>query len=125
MKLEHVAIDVPDPESFIAWWCENLGFRRSAPGSAFIMDDSGTAGLEIYRTDKTESAPDYGAMDSMTLHIAFVSDDVAADAERLVKAGGRLETLKTDDPSFHMAIVRDPWGVPVQLCRRTASVFIG
>ena len=76
MKLEHVAIDVPEPEAFIEWWCSNLGFRRSAPGSAFIMDDSGTAGLEVYRTQNTPAAPGYPAMDPMTLHIAFVSSDV-------------------------------------------------
>ena len=43
MKLEHVAIDVPDAEAFKAWWCKNLGMRVSSnPG--FIMDDSGTIG---------------------------------------------------------------------------------
>jgi catechol 2,3-dioxygenase-like lactoylglutathione lyase family enzyme len=125
MKLEHVAIDVPDPEAFIGWWCENLGFRRSAPGSAFIMDDSGTAGLEVYRTDRTAAAPDYRAMDPMTLHVAFVSADVEADAKRLVAAGATLVELKTGDDSFHMAMLRDPWGVPVQLCRRAKTVFVG
>ena len=125
MKLEHVAIDVPEPEAFIEWWCSNLGFRRSAPGSAFIMDDSGTAGLEVYRTQNTPSAPGYRAMDPMTLHIAFVSSDVEADAKRLVAAGATLVELKTADDAFHMAMLRDPWGVPVQLCRRAKSIFIG
>ncbi len=67
MKLEHVAIDVSDPEAFIQWWCQNLGFRRSADGSAFIMDDSGIMGLEVYRTGETPSAPDYKVMNAMTL----------------------------------------------------------
>ena len=124
MKLEHVAIDVSDPEAFIGWWCANLGFRRAAEGSAFIIDDSGTMGLEIYRTGETQSAPDYGAMNAMTLHVAFASQDVKVDAERLVAAGARLEQLKLDAPEFHMAILRDPWGVPVQLCRRAKSIFL-
>lgn len=124
MKLEHVAIDVSDPEAFIAWWCTNLGFRRSAEGSAFILDDSGTMGLEIYRTGETKTAPDYSAMNAMTLHIAFVSEDVKADAERLVAAGAKIEQLKIDTPEFHMAILRDPWGVPVQLCKRAKSIFL-
>lgn len=123
MKLEHVAFDVADPEKLIAWWCENLGFRRSAPGSAFIIDDSGTMGLEIYRTGETPAAPDYTAMNSMTLHIAFVSEDVKADVDRLVAAGATLETLKVDNPAFHMAILRDPWGVPIQLCKREHTIF--
>lgn len=123
MKLEHVAIDVGEPEELITWWCDNLGFRRSAPGSAFIIDDSGIMGLEIYRTGETPVAPDYKKMDAMTLHIAFVSEDVKADADRLVAAGAVLETLKLDVPSFHMAILRDPWGVAIQLCKREHTIF--
>ena len=124
MKLEHVAIDVPDAEAFIEWWCANLGLRRSSPGSAFLMDDSGTAGLEVYRTGETPAAPDYKAMNAMTLHIAFASDDVKGDAERLAAAGGTIEQLKLDNPAFHMAIVRDPWGVAIQLCRREKTIVI-
>ena len=123
MKLEHVAIDVADPEAFKAWWCENLGFRVS-PNPGFIMDDSGTAGLEVYRTGETPSAPDYGSMNSMTFHVAFVSDDVKADVDRLVAAGATVEQLKLDNPAFHMAILRDPWGVAIQLCKREKTIFI-
>ena len=123
MKLEHFAIDVPDAEAFKAWWCKNLGMRVSTnPG--FIMDDSGTVGLEIYRTGETAAAPDYKAMNSMTLHVAFVSDDVEADVKRLVEAGATLEQLKVDNPAFHMAILRDPWGVAIQLCRRANTIFL-
>ena len=118
MKIEHVAIDVPDAEAFIAWWCGNLGFRRSAPGSAFIVEESGSMAFEVYRTGETPSAPDYRSMNSMTLHVAFESEDVKADADRLVAAGAVLEQITLENPAFHMAILRDPWGVPVQLCKR-------
>lgn len=124
MKLEHIAFDVPEPEEFIAWWCTHLGFRRSAPGSAFIVDDSGEMCLEIYRTGATPAAPDYAKANAMSMHIAFVSADVRADADRLIAAGARLESIQTEDPNFHVAILRDPWGVPVQLCRRAKKVFI-
>jgi hypothetical protein len=60
----------------------------------------------------------------MTMHIAFVSADVKADADRLVAAGARLESIQTENPDFHVAILRDPWGVPVQLCRRAKTVFL-
>ena len=123
MKLEHVALDVSDPDKFIDWWCHNLGFRRSKPGSAFILDDSGVMGLEIYRTGETPQAPEYAKMNSMTLHIAFVSDDVKRDCDRLVEAGATLEQLSLENPAFHMAILRDPWGVPIQLCKRANSIF--
>ncbi len=123
MKLEHVAIDVPDAEATIAWWCENLGFRRSAPKSAFIIDDSGEMGLEVYRTGETPAAPEYTAMNSMTLHVAFVSEDIQADVDRLVAAGAKLETITLENPAFQMAILRDPWGVAIQLCKREHSIF--
>jgi catechol 2,3-dioxygenase-like lactoylglutathione lyase family enzyme len=123
MKLEHIALDVSDPDKFIDWWCHNLGFRRSKPGSAFILDDTGVMGLEIYRTGETPQAPDYGKMNSMTLHVAFVSEDVKRDADRLVEAGAVLEQLTLDNPQFHMAILRDPWGMPIQLCKRANSIF--
>jgi hypothetical protein len=62
-------------------------------------------------------------MNPMTRHIAFVSEDIKADVDRLVAAGARLEKLSLDNPAFHMAILRDPWGVPVQLCKREHSIF--
>ena len=63
-------------------------------------------------------------MNSMTLHVAFASDDVKADVDRLVAAGAKVEQLKLDNPDFQMAIVRDPWGVAIQFCRRKNSIFI-
>lgn len=123
MKLEHIAFDVAEPDKMIEWWCHNLGFRRSKPGSAFILDDSGVMGLEIYRNSETPSAPDYKSMNPMTMHVAFVSEDVKRDADRLVAAGATLEQLNLDSPAFHMAILRDPWGVPIQFCKRASSIF--
>ena len=60
----------------------------------------------------------------MTLHVAFVSDDVKADVDRLVAAGATLEQIKMDNPAFHMAILRDPWGVAILLCKRGKSIFL-
>ncbi len=124
MKLEHIAFDVQDPEATIEWWCKNLGFRRSSPGSAFILDDSGTIGLEFYRTAKTPVSPDYRKMNAMTMHIAFAVEDVRLEAERLVAVGGTIELLDLASPDFHMAIVRDPSGIAIQLCRRAKSIFL-
>lgn len=123
MKIEHFAIDVPDAEAAIAWWCSNLGFRRAAPASAFIVEESGAMAIEVYRTGETPSAPDYKSMNAMTFHVAFESDDVKADADRLVAAGATLEQITLENPAFHMAILRDPWGVPVQLCKREKKLL--
>ena len=121
MRLEHFAIDVADPAAFKAWWTTNLGMRVSPANDAFVTDDSGTFVLEVYRTDKTPSAPDYHAIDPMTLHIAFYSDDVDADVARLVAAGAEKVEL-VHKPGFDMAILRDPQGVAIQLVKRSASI---
>ncbi len=122
MQIEHFAIDVPDAEAFKDWWCENLGLRRSPVNPGFLVDDTGKNCLEIYRTGETAAAPDYKAMNSMTLHVAFLADDVDAVVARLEKAGATTEQL-VHKPGFDMAIVRDPWGVAIQFCHRANSIF--
>ena len=123
MRLEHVAIDVADPAAFKAWWTANLGMRISTANDGFLTDDSGTFILEIYRTDKTPSAPDYRALDPMTFHIAFLSDDVDADVARLVAAGAEQVEL-VHKPGFDMAILRDPQGIAIQLVKRATSIVL-
>ena len=123
MRLEHVAVDVADPAAFKAWWTANLGMRISTANDGFLTDDSGTFILEIYRTDKTPSAPDYRALDPMTFHIAFLSDDVDADVARLVAAGAEKVEL-VHKPGFDMAILRDPQGIAIQLVKRATSIVL-
>ncbi|MFM8478773.1 MAG: VOC family protein, partial [Planctomycetaceae bacterium] len=53
MKIEHLALNVPDPLNLARWYVEHLGFtvkRRGIepPYVHFIADDSGTVMLEIY-----------------------------------------------------------------------------
>ena len=123
MHLEHVAIDVADPAAFKDWWVKNLGMRVSAASDGFITDDSGTFTLEVYRTNTTPSAPNYRSFDPMTFHIAFLSNNVDADVERLVKAGAeKVEVVHK--PGFDMAILRDPQGVCIQLVKRATSIFM-
>jgi hypothetical protein len=62
-------------------------------------------------------------MDPLILHLAFTSDDPAADAARLIDAGAALvgET-RLDDGSL-LIMIRDPWGLAIQLCRRTRALL--
>jgi len=55
----------------------------------------------------------------LTFHVAFVSENAQADKERLVAEGASyVEEMKKDDGS-HLIMLRDPWGLPLQLCQRT------
>ena len=123
MRLEHIAVDVADPDAFKEWWIRHLGMRPSAVGDAFLTDDSGTFTLEVYRTGNTPSAPDYRALDPMTFHIAFLSEDVDADVARLEAAGAERVEL-VHKPGFDMAILRDPQGIAVQLVKRANPIAL-
>lgn len=83
----------------------------------FLADSSGEEMLELYNNSKV-GVPDYANMDPLTLHIAFVCDDVAAMVDRLVAAGAILVSGPEEINGDGMAILRDPWGVATQLCDR-------
>ncbi len=123
MKIEHLAFNVEDPLAMGRWYVEHLGFevrRRTVepPYAHFLADDSGTVMLEIY-ANREAPVPDFPHLDTRALHLALVSDDVKADVDRLLKAGATLEaepqTLPTGDT---LAMLRDPWGVAIQLVKR-------
>jgi catechol 2,3-dioxygenase-like lactoylglutathione lyase family enzyme len=54
MKLEHIALQVPDPVAMADWYVKHLGMRvvRSGPPPAqarFIADSAGRTVLEVCR----------------------------------------------------------------------------
>jgi glyoxylase I family protein len=128
LKIEHIALQVPDPVELAEWYVANLGMRvvRSfgAPAHArFIADGDGQTVLEVYSNPKA-SLIDYRKLDPLHLHIAFAVEDVAATRQRLLAAGatpeGEVSITNTGDT---LAMVRDPWGVPVQLVKRAKALL--
>jgi catechol 2,3-dioxygenase-like lactoylglutathione lyase family enzyme len=122
MKLEHVALLVADPVAVAAWYVEHLGMRVVRTGDApaharFLADDAGASVLEIY--GGTQSVPDYRAMDPALLHVAFAAADVDATRSRLIEAGavpvGDVAVTAAGD---RFAMLRDPWGLALQLAGR-------
>jgi glyoxylase I family protein len=122
MKLEHFALNVIDPVAMAKWYVEHLGLKivrqvADAPYTHFLADSSGTILLEIYN-NPPDQVPSYAAMDPLQLHVAFVSEDPEADKIALLDAGATfVEELLFDDGS-HLAMLRDPWGLAIQLCKR-------
>ncbi len=128
MKLEHVALNVPDALSLARWYVEHLGLtvrRRmmEEPWAHFLADDSGTVMLELY-TNTSVAVPDYGQLEAANLHLAFESDDLMADLLRLRLAGAttppETEFMPNGD---EVAMFRDPWGVPLQLVKRSRPLL--
>ena len=53
------------------------------------------------------------------LHFAFAVDDPAAVRERLLAAGASAEgELTTTAAGDQLAMLRDPWGLAIQLAKR-------
>lgn len=128
MKIEHVALQVKNPKAVAAWYRDHLGFSivRSMdkdPFTTFVADDSGKVLVEIYH-NATQPVPDYRSQSPYLLHLAFSSGDVDADGERLLSAGATLEWKKERTPAGdELLMLRDPWGFPIQLVRRSAPMI--
>lgn len=122
MRFEHIALNVAEPKAMAAWYCQHLGLRvrRALPDAAqthFLVDDSDQMMLEIY-CHPDAALPDYSNMHPLVLHLAFVSADPYADCKSLQKAGAKwVDEVNLADGSL-LLMLRCPWGVALQLCRR-------
>lgn len=123
MKIEHTAYQVADPVALTQWYVAHLGLRikraqTAPPYGVFLADDGDAVMLEFYANPKV-SVPDYGAMDPLLLHLAFTSGDVAADRARLIAAGATpVGDVMSNETGDTVAMLRDPWGLAVQLVSR-------
>ena len=128
MRIEHMAINVADPVGMARWYGENMGTKVVREGAGpinarFIADASGNVILEVYN-NPPDAVPDYAHMDPLLLHIAFMVDNVAEAREKLIAAGataqGGIDVLDNGD---EMTMVRDPWGIAIQLLKRAEPML--
>ena len=128
MKIEHVALQVPDPVALADWYVKHLGLSVAREGgepahARFLLDSAGSVMLEVYRNPRL-TPPDYHGLDPLLLHLAFVSEQPAADRDRLVKTGAKIaEDLATSPAGDQFVMLRDPWGIPVQLVKRAEPML--
>lgn len=126
MKIEHIAFNVADPVAVAAWYCAHCGLRVvrhiPQPTQTHFLADSHSTILEIY-CNPPDQVPDYRKMSPLLFHLALASSDPAADSERLIAAGAVfVEELRQADGS-HLVMLRDPWGVGLQLCKRARALL--
>ena len=123
MKIEHTAYQVEDPVGLGQWYSTHLGMRikrrqSEPPFGHFLADDGDTVMLEFYRNPAL-TVPDYRSMDPLLLHLAFRTDDVPGTRTRLIAAGATAEgEVVRTAAGDEVAMLRDPWGLAVQLVRR-------
>jgi len=122
MKFEHFALNVEDARASAQWYTNHLGLkivrsRPDPPYTMFLADDTGRVIFEVY-SNTAAPVPDYAATHPLCFHIAFLADDPNATRMRLLAAGATPAYEETLPDGSFLIMVRDPWGVPLQLVRR-------
>jgi catechol 2,3-dioxygenase-like lactoylglutathione lyase family enzyme len=122
MKFEHFALNVPDARSHARWLAQHLGFsivrqREDAPYTHFLADETGRVVVELYSNPKAPY-PAYAQQHPLVFHLAVVAADARAERARLEQAGATLFLEEPLPDGSLLIMLRDPWGVPLQLCQR-------
>jgi glyoxylase I family protein len=126
MVIEHFALNVPDPVAFAAWYQTHLGLTvvrhlPEANQTHFLADARGGV-IEVYR-NPAAPVPAYAEMHHLVLHLAFESADADADRARLLAAGATFVEAVLPPDGSKLYMLRDPWGVALQLCRRARPLL--
>src|SRR6185312_4676572 len=121
MRLEHFALQVPEPVAMADWYVKHLGATVARAGGApqhgRFMKVGGVL-FEIYNNPAV-TMPDYEDTEVMQMHLAFSSENLKADRDRLVKAGARvIEDVSTTPGGDEIMMLRDPWNLPIQFVKR-------
>lgn len=127
LNVEHVACNVSDPVAMAAWYVEHLGMRvvrkiSAAPYMHFLADAAGRVVIEIY-SNPADPVPDYSAMHPLRFHLAFNAADPDAAQAALVAAGATLLDDQTTADGSRLLMLRDPWGLAIQLCKRATPLL--
>ncbi len=125
---EHIALNVKDPAAVARWYCDHLGMkivRKSLPpgNTHFIADSSINMMFELYN-NREVPVPDYASLSHMSLHLAFMVDDVKAMRDSLIAAGAKLvEDITITPTGDQVLMLRDPWGLAIQFVKRISPVL--
>ncbi|HUT21296.1 MAG TPA: VOC family protein [Anaerolineae bacterium] len=128
MRIEHIAFNVKDPAAVAAWYRDHVGMsiERELGGPAkttFLAAATGHVLLEIYN-NPPDRVPNYAEMDPLLFHIAFECHDVEGESRRLLAAGATVAAGLTVTPSGdRLMMLRDPWGLAIQLVQRSSPML--
>lgn len=122
MTFEHFALNVPDARAAADWYGPHLGLKvlrakAEAPYTHFLGDSTGRVFLELY-SNPVDPIPDYTTQHPLRMHFAFAVADARSERLRLTRAGATVFAEEVLPDGSILIMLRDPWGVPVQLCQR-------
>ena len=129
LNIEHFACNVADPVAMAAWYVEHLGMRIvrrvQAPPHIHVLADAGSrVVIEIY-SNSADPIPDYASMHPLRFHLAFAADDPDAVKAALIAAGATFVDEQTLADGSRLLMLRDPWGLALQLAKRTTPLLPG
>ena len=108
------------------WYVKHLGAKIARAGGPPVNGRFLVLGgvmLEIYNNPAV-SVPDYASTNPLHLHLAFSSENLRADRDRLVKAGARVvDDVSTTPGGDEIMMLRDPWNVPIQFVKRKEAML--
>ena len=122
MTFEHFALNVPKPVEMGQWYIDNCEMKlvkskEEYPFTRFLADKSGQIVLEIY-SNTSQRIPEYNKQHPLEFHFALKVDNPVEAKNKLIEAGAKVEEeIKLDDGS-HLIMLRDPFGIPLQLVKR-------
>ncbi|MCB0732474.1 MAG: VOC family protein [Ignavibacteriae bacterium] len=122
MVFEHFALNVENPIEAANWYVKNCEMKivrgsDKPPYAHFIADKTGRLAIEIYKNDSA-AIIDLNSKHPLEFHFAFMVKNAEETKQKLLANGATFfEELHLEDGS-HLVMLRDPFGVPLQLCQR-------
>ena len=104
------------------WYVANLGMQvmrsvEEAPFAHFLADATGRVVIEIYR-NPIDDVPDYTDQPPLRFHFAFAVADADSVRDSLLEAGASIYEDNTAEDGSRLIMMRDPWGLPLQVLQR-------
>ena len=126
--IEHIGFVISTPCKAADWYVKNLGFTllRKAENNSVAFIKEPHSGLifelignpDIHPIDKDLTHP-------LQVHIAIKSENINLDRQRLIDAGATfVMDCRTDHPGAKVCIVKDPFGLYIQLAQRKDDFYI-
>ena len=126
-RIEHIGFVINNPCEAADWYHMNLGFkvlRKAANNSVAFIQES-NSGLIFELIGNPDIHPiDADLTHPLQVHIAIKSENIHDDKQRLMNAGASfVMDCQTDDPNARVCILKDPFGLNLQLAQRKEDFY--
>nr|MDD6335345.1 VOC family protein [bacterium] len=126
--IEHVGLCAQNTAKLRDWYIKVFRWEvvydnRKSPATYFLLLPGGGL-VEIYPAQAEGNAPDCDNFYAGWRHLALISDDVMADAERIIANGGKQVTEpKINEKGVGTFFFRDPEGNILHLIQRATPLY--